>query len=112
MHILFDENMDRRLKRSLDVKHTILTVQERGWSGKENGELLGLAQHEFDVFITMDQSIEYQQNLTDFDISIIFLKAFSNRRVDVEPLMSQVNELLDTIQPGAFFHLSHGDSTR
>ncbi|MDE2699957.1 MAG: DUF5615 family PIN-like protein [Gemmatimonadota bacterium] len=112
MHILFDENMDRRLKNSLDVNHTILTVQECGWSGKENGELLSLAQHEFDVFITMDQSIEYQQSLTQFDLSIIFLKAFTNRRVDVEPLMSQVNKLLDTIQPGAFLYLSHGDSTR
>lgn len=60
----------------------------------------------------MDQSIEYQQNLTQFDLSIIFLKAFTNRRVDVEPLMSQVNKLLDTIQLGAFLYLSHGDSTR
>ena len=73
---------------------------------KKNGELLSLALREFDVFITMDQSIEYQQNLMQFDLSIILLQASSNRRVDVEPLMTQVNGLLHTIGSGTLFHIS------
>lgn len=106
MRILLDENMDRRLKRNFDTKHTVLTVPECGWAGKKNGALLSLAEEQFDVFITMDQSIEYQQNLQHFDLGIIFLKAFSNRRVDVEPLMPQINQQLVSICPGMILHIS------
>ncbi len=49
MRVLLDENVDRRLKRIFAEDHYVLTVVERGWSGKENGELLELAQEEFDV---------------------------------------------------------------
>jgi len=97
MRILLDENMDRRLKRDFDPEHQIMTVPECGWAGKKNGELLSLTEKEFDVFITMDQGIEYQQNLSQFDIGIIFIKAFSNRRVDVMPLMVKVNQELQNI---------------
>lgn len=57
MRILLDENMDRRLKNALDSGYTIQTVQECGWSGKKNGELLTLAQHNFDVFLTKESNI-------------------------------------------------------
>lgn len=105
MRILLDENMDRRLKRSFKAEHTVLTVPECGWAGKKNGALLSLAEKEFDVFVTMDQGIEYQQNLLQFDLGIVFLKAFSNRRVDVEPLMPQVNQQIESIRPGSIIHI-------
>lgn len=64
MTVLFDENIPRKLKwclieRGIDV----VTVPERGWAGVKNGELLDRAEEEFDVLLTMDQGIEYQQNL-------------------------------------------------
>ncbi|MDQ2695700.1 MAG: DUF5615 family PIN-like protein, partial [Pseudomonadota bacterium] len=63
MRVLLDENLDRRLKRAFESDFDVVTVTERGWSGKTNGELLRLAEVEFDVLVTMDRGIEHQQNL-------------------------------------------------
>ncbi len=95
MRILFDENMESEAEEisRLNTHHPNRTRMRLVW--KKNGELLSLALREFDVFITMDQSI-----------SIILLQASSNRRVDVEPLMTQVNGLLHTIGSGTLFHIS------
>ena len=60
MRVLLDENMDRRLKRAFDSDFAVMTATERGWSGKRNGELLRLAEVEFDALVTMDKSIEYR----------------------------------------------------
>ena len=49
MRVLLDENLDHRLKRFFGEEHDIVTVRERGWSGKENGELIQDAQREFDA---------------------------------------------------------------
>ena len=54
MRVLLDENIDRLLKPRFDADMEVLTVQERGWKGMKNGELLRVAQLEFDVFVTMD----------------------------------------------------------
>ena len=80
--------------------HYIMTVQERGWSGKKNGELLRLLQGEFDVFLTGDQNLTYQQNLSNTTIAIVVLVAPNNRIESLKPLMPKVQELLKTIQPG------------
>lgn len=64
MTVLFDENIPRKLKwRLMERGIDVVTVPERGWSGVKNGELLDRAEEEFDVLLTMDQGIEYQQNL-------------------------------------------------
>jgi len=62
MRILLDESLPRRLKTEF-VGHEVATVAERGWSGVKNGELLTLAAERFDVFVTADQNLQYQQNL-------------------------------------------------
>lgn len=64
MCVLLDECLPRRLKRELP-DHEVRTAPEMGWAGVENGELLRLASGEFDVFITVDRSLEFQQNLSD-----------------------------------------------
>ena len=64
------------------------TVQEAGWSGKENGELLALADASFDVVVTIDRNLRYQQNLTGRRIALLIVRARSNRVVDLEPLFS------------------------
>jgi len=80
MKVLIDECAPRALKYTLAVHgHECLTVQEAGWSGKENGELLALAEAEFDVLVTVDTNLRYQQNLAGRKIAIVILRAQSNR---------------------------------
>lgn len=94
MRVLLDEQIDWRLKRSFNPEHEVEAVRERGWIGKRNGELLQAAAPDFDVLLTMDRGIEYQQNLPAFDIAVVLISARSNRRRDVEPAMPEVNRVL------------------
>jgi hypothetical protein len=75
-------------------------VQEAGWSGKENGELLVLADASFDVVVTIDRNLRYQQDLTGRRIALLIVRARSNRVVDLEPHFSACAEMLRAIQPG------------
>lgn len=75
-------------------------VQEAGWSGKDNGELLALADGVFDVLVTVDQKIRYQQNLTRRKIALVIVRARSNRLVDLQPHFPACIEALGSIQPG------------
>ena len=100
MRVLLDENLDRRLKKAFEAQIEVMTVIERGWGGKKNGELLRLAEQEFDVLVTMDRNLEHQQNLRNFDLRIVLITARSNSRKDVEPLMPEVGRALGRVQPG------------
>jgi len=98
MHILIDECLPKKLKRELQ-EHTVFTVQEKGWSGIENGDLLRIAEEEFDVWVTADQGIKYQQNLHLFDIAVVVLVVYQNRLDALLPLMPQFHDVLDVILP-------------
>lgn len=74
MKVLLDECVPRKLKREIG-NHEVVTVTEQGWSGFQNGELLGLAATEFDIFLTVDQNLSFQQNLENFGIGIILMVA-------------------------------------
>ncbi len=93
MNILLDECVDRRLASEL-VGHSVTTVPRRGWAGIENGDLLRLAEKEFDVFLTIDRKLSAQQDVTKFDIAIVLIRARSNRLEDIRPLVA---ELLETL---------------
>lgn len=80
--------------------HECLTVQEAGWSGRENGELLALADASFDVLVTIDQNIRYQQRLTGRKVAIVIVRAPSNRLVDLRPHFPACLAMLQTIRPG------------
>ena len=105
--MLLDECVPRRLRRELPG-HEVLTVTEHGWSGIKNGKLLALADAEFDVFLTVDQNLKYQQNLTAFDIAIILLIARNNRLQTLRPLMPEVRGALERIKAGEFIRLGGG----
>ena len=94
MRILLDENMDRLLKTLFESEHEVVTVRECGWDGMKNGVLLQVAEQAFDVFVTMDKSLEYQQNLNNINLTIIVLRAKSNAYVSVAPLILEVNRVL------------------
>lgn len=65
-----------------------------GWAGKRNGELLALAVGQFDVFLTADRNLSYQQDPSAFDIAIVVLVARSNRLDDLRPLVPRVLQVL------------------
>ena len=77
MRVLLDECLPRRLKHDL-VGHAVRTAPETGWASKSNGELLGLAAGEFDVFLTVDRNLSYQQDVSAWDIAVLVLVAHSN----------------------------------
>lgn len=100
MRVLLDENLPRRLARLLGPEVQATTVGRRGWSGKKNGELLTLVEKEFEAFITTDKGLPYQQNLANFDLTIILLRAKSNDYEDLAPLMNETNAKLAFVKSG------------
>ena len=100
MRILLDENLNWRLERFLPG-HEVRSVPLLGWAGLKNGRLLRRAADEgFDVLLTMDGSMASQQNLSTVRLTVIALRAVSNRLEDTSPLMPEVFALLPTLQPG------------
>jgi len=95
VRVLLDECLPRRLKREL-VGHEARTAPEMGWASKRNGELLGLAIGRFDVFLTADRNLSYQQDLSSFDVAVVVLVARSNRLDDLRPLVPRLLEMLPT----------------
>jgi len=102
MNILFDENFPRPLRRFFP-DHQVTTVQKMEWLEAENGDLLAVAEAEFDVLLSTDKGIKYQQNFTDRDIAVIVLRTKDNRIPTLIPLMPKVLALLPTVQPGQVY---------
>jgi predicted nuclease of predicted toxin-antitoxin system len=100
MRVLLDEQIDWRLKPLFDADFEVMTVREKGWDGVKNGALLRSAQAEFDALVTMDRGIPHQQNIQTFSLGIVLIRAPSNRRADVAPLMPDVNAVLRILHPG------------
>jgi hypothetical protein len=85
MKLLLDECVPRKFKNHLPG-HECQTVPEVGLAGRKNGDLLSLAQQAgFEVFLTVDRGIEYQQNLTQFGIAVVLVRASSSRLIDLLP---------------------------
>ena len=99
MKILLDECIDRRLAREF-IGYEIETVPQMGWAGIKDRELLVLAAAVFDVFITADRNLSFQQNLSQFNLSLIVLQAQSNRLADLKPLVPKILEILDIAPKG------------
>lgn len=99
MKLLLDECIDRKLTREF-VGYEMKTVPQMGWAGVKNGQLLALAEKEFDVFITVDRNLSFQQNLPQFGIAVIVLQAASNRLADLKPLVPEVLAILATATKG------------
>lgn len=99
MKLLLDECIDRKLAREF-VGYEVKTVPQMGWAGVKNGQLLALAEAEFDVFITVDRNLSFQQNLPQFEIAVIILQAPCNGLADLKPLAPQVLAILATVTKG------------
>lgn len=99
MRLLLDECIDRRLARELGG-HEVKTVPQMGWAAKKNGELLALAQQQFEVFITVDRNLAFQQNIPEFDIAVLILRASSNRLADLKLLAPKILSILPVLTKG------------
>ena len=100
MRILLDECVPRRLRKELPG-HDVFTVQEMGWTGKKNGELLQLMSgQKLELFLTVDQNLRFQQNLKGASVAVIVLVAATNRLADLVPLMPSTLRALASIKPG------------
>jgi predicted nuclease of predicted toxin-antitoxin system len=99
MKILLDESLPRKLRNDFDEKHEVRTVRDMNWLGKKNGELLTLiTDNHFDLFVTVDRNLPYQQNLQRLTLTIIILCAKDNTR-----------ETLLLLIPKIFEHLAEGN---
>ena len=103
MRILLDESLPRPLGLTL-IGHEVSTVRDESWTSLTNGALLHRAADKFDVLLTADQNIEFQQNLATLPIAVVVLVADSNRLESLEPLVPDVIETLkdlETKDPGS-----------
>ncbi len=101
MRILLDESLPRRL-RAIFAGHEVVTVVEAGWSGVTNGDLLRLAAASFDVFVTADQNLQYQQNLSALPLAVAVLVARDNQLESLRPAAEQLRVRLPTLAPHTF----------
>ena len=100
MRILFDVNMPEPLRRYL-TEHSIDTAGEKGWARIRNGDLLARAERDgYEVLITADQSMRFQQNMAQRQIAVIVL--LSNRWPRVQLKIEDIRTALETIEPGEF----------
>jgi predicted nuclease of predicted toxin-antitoxin system len=101
MRILLDESVPWRLGRLL-VGHETTSVQRHGWASIKNGKLLALAATEFDVLLTADKGMEYQQNQDTLPVAVLIVLAKSNRMEDLALAVPAILKALDEIQPRTF----------
>lgn len=104
MRIVLDENVHHGFRKIL-VGHEVYTVQYLGWSGVRNGKLLDLAEGKFDVLLTLDTGILYQNDLSDRSIAVITLISKKVRMEDLMPLVPPLLNALDRIKPGQVLNI-------
>lgn len=100
MRVLLDECIDWRVLRHI-TGHEVKTARQMGWSTVKNGELLVLASASFDVFVTVDRNLSFQQNLANLPIAVLVLRAKSNRLADLIPLVPRLLAALTSIEPNS-----------
>jgi hypothetical protein len=98
--VFLDECVDWRLARDI-VGHDVKTARQMGWTAVENGALLALASQHFDVFVTVDRNLSFQQNLDSFTIAVVVLQARTNRLADLRPLVPSLMTAIESGLPGA-----------
>jgi predicted nuclease of predicted toxin-antitoxin system len=100
LRILLDECVPRRLKRHFRDRGLVLTVTDAGLSGYKNGQLLRRISGDYNVFITIDKSIQHQQNFASFDICLALLRVVSNDIADIEPVLPRLLARWHELRPG------------
>ena len=97
MKVFLDECIDWRLAPDI-VGHDIKTARQMDWTTIKNGALLTLASPHFDVFVTVDRNLSFQQNLDSFSIAVIVLQAKTNRLADLRPLVPSLLKVVESVR--------------
>ncbi len=91
--------MPRKLRREISNAH-VRTVQEQGWAGLRNGDLLRRASGEFDVLLTADQRLRHQQNIPMFAIGVVVIETFDTTLAGLRRFLPQINDAVASVTPG------------
>ena len=100
MRVFLDECVDRRLGRDI-TGHEVKTARDQGWTGIANGRLLVLVAQSFDVFVTVDRNLAFQQDVGVLPIAVVVLRARTNRLAELRPLIPQLMRAIASAPPGA-----------
>lgn len=99
MRVFIDECVDWRLVRDIPG-HDVKTARQMGWVTIKNGELLALVSKQFDVFVTVDRNLAFQQNTRSLTIAVVVLHAKTNRLADIKPLVPALLSAISAAKPG------------
>lgn len=106
--ILLDECLPKKLKyriEELDPEFFAKTTPDMGWASLSNGELLSVTEVEFDVFITSDKNLSFQQSIPSSSIQVVLLKARTNTYEDLLPLVEKLQSVINAHEPGKFIEI-------
>jgi hypothetical protein len=104
MKIIIDECVPSLVKRELSFfKWNVVSVQDMGWAGVKNGELLRRIAAEFDIFITSDKNLRHQQNLSNLDLAILILP--TNQLPEIRAVIKSIDDALAVLLPGDIVEL-------
>jgi hypothetical protein len=99
VRVLLDECVDWRLSRDL-IGHDVKTARQMGWVSIKNGELLALAADHFDIFVTVDRNLAFQQGVPRHSVAVIVLCGPTNRLADLRPLLPNLLAAMKSAKPG------------
>lgn len=108
MRVLLDECVDRRFARLISG-FNVTTVPQRGWAGVKNGQLLALAEGEFDVFVTIDAKLSSQQRLEGRHLAVVIMRPRSSALRDLKAFATPLSTLLGSLPSGAVVVLHRND---
>jgi hypothetical protein len=101
MKIILDESVPQKLRLLIKGNHTVVTVWFQGWSGLKNGALLAAAEEAgFELFITADQEISYQQNLSSRKMALLVLS--TNNWDFIKAAITRLTTAIDAVTPGSY----------
>jgi hypothetical protein len=104
VRIILDECVPRRFGALL-TGHAVITLPRAGWAGVKNGRLLTLIDGAYDVFITLDKNLAWQNTASGLGFAVVVLKARSNRIADIAQLAPEVRKALPLLKPGDLINL-------
>lgn len=102
--VLFDENLPRLLRRDLP-DCVVRTVQEQGWGSFQNGDLLRQAEGKFDVFLTADRRMQYQQKLPAYAIGVVVIVTPRLRLETLRRAIDSIKDAVETVAAGEIIHV-------
>ena len=105
MRVLLDECVNPRVRETFP-NHQIQTVKTMGWTGIANGKLMALAQQSFDVFVTVDQNLEYRQNLPTLKLGLIVVAVPDNNIKYFRPIFPGLLKAVESVHLGQVIHIT------